>query len=155
GEGGTEPLPLEGMRPHSRLFPCSRSPMASSEESPFRGLVLSWPAIGAFLVAVWGLIVARPQLESSRPTVPPAARTAVYKGSAPARLWQDPLAAVLNQAADEAPEALAQALERLVNDLLKRPLQPESLLFLLVCLDPRITPEYAEVRRRQRYATLS
>ena len=128
--------------------------MASTEESPFRGLVLSWPAIGAFLVAVWGLIVARPQLESPRPT-PPLSRTPGEKGSALARLWQDPLAAALNQAAEEAPQLPEQAFLRPVNDLLSHDPKPKSILFLLVCINPQNTPEHVESRRRERYATLS
>jgi hypothetical protein len=133
--------------------------MARNEESPFRGLVLSWPALGAFLVAVWGLIIARPPLESPRPTFPPGARPpGGERGSVPARLWQDPLAAVLDQTADEPPQALAQAFQRPVNDLVDDPPEeylPQKLLFLMVCINPQKTPEYAESRRRQRYATLS
>jgi hypothetical protein len=82
-------------------------------------------------------------------------RTPGENGKAPARLWQDPLGAVLNQAADEALQLLGEALLRPVDDLLAPDPPPKSILFLLTCINPQNVPETAESRRRERYATLS
>ncbi len=129
--------------------------MASQDESPLQGLKLYWPALGTVLITVWGLIIARPALVSSRPTSGPVvANRSSGDGRAPARLWQDPLTAVMGPSATDKAEQPDIALSKIVGRYCGK-VDRASILFLFVCIDPQISPEAAEGRRRERYATLS
>ena len=103
--------------------------MAKAEDSPFRGLILSWPGIVALLVAAWGLIAARPQLESYRPVTSGTRDQPFADGSLPARLWQDPLTVVR-----DAPRR-AGGFSPLVQAMPDLPTQGGEVLFLFVWLN--------------------
>src|SRR5260370_32232981 len=98
----------------TKVRPKARSPMASQDESPLQGLKLYWPALGTVLITVWGLIIARPALVSSRPTSGPVvANRSSGDGRAPARLWQDPLTAVMGPSATDKAEQPDIALSKI------------------------------------------
>jgi hypothetical protein len=132
-----------------------RCTVASRDDS---ALLISWPGIITLLVAVLGLVISHPSLESQRPT--PAGgdgKVLAPDGSVPARLWQDPLAATLRAPPTE------RTIASVVNDA-PRPAEgnddtaggrPRPVLFLFDCLPPEDSPEAMETRRRERYATLS
>jgi hypothetical protein len=128
--------------------------MASQDDSSFH---ISWPGIAAFLVAALGLIISKPSLQSPRPTkAAGAGKPPVVDSSVPARLWQDPLTAV---------QGGQQPAGDIASVVCGRPESPEMtkpqekkkqpVLFLFDCIDPENTAEGAEVRRRERYSTLS
>ncbi|HEY7312917.1 MAG TPA: hypothetical protein VH643_26370 [Gemmataceae bacterium] len=129
--------------------------MASSDDS---ALHISWPGIITLLVAVLGLIISHPSLESERPTpVGGDGKSLTPDGSIPARLWQDPLAATLRVSPSE------RTIASIVSDA-PRPAdgreetgdgRPKPVLFLFDCLPAENSPEAMEIRRRERYATLS
>jgi hypothetical protein len=129
----------------------------SQQDSPFKGLINAWPAIAALIIAAIGLIAAKPSPESARPTpsIPQPKRTA-SGNSVPARLWQDPLAAVWSaQEGDQESEAA-----RNFDYLFKaRPVYSTSptkpILILFDCLPSDGNPETSEQRRRERYSVLS
>src|SRR5262249_30452214 len=126
-------------------------PMASRDESPFSGLILAWPAIAALLVAVSGLLLARPRLDDSpRPTgtLPPQSRPAA-DGSVPGRLWQDPFGTVPTTIPREA------GLNPALRFLDKQSVPQDKVCFFLAVVPAATTPEAVEIRRRERYAILS
>src|SRR5262249_14974639 len=127
-----------------------RSPMASTDESPMRGLLMSWPGLVTLLVAVAGLILARPRLESSRPTSVAAQSLGPEAAdrSVPSRLWPDPVAALPET--EPRGQGFQPAWED-GGDLGKK----KPILFLFAVVPADMTPESVETRRRERYATLS
>jgi hypothetical protein len=132
-----------------------RRTVASQDDG---ALHVSWPGIVTLLVAVLGLIISHPSLESERPM--PAGgdgKSFAADGSVPARLWQDPLAAIVGAPPPE------RTIASVVNDA-PRPADgcdetgdggPKPVLFLFDCLPLESNPEAMEIRRRERYATLS
>jgi len=74
--------------------------VANQDKSPFQGLLLAWPGIAALLFAAWGLIAARPTLDSPRPTDFPTGQIGpAADGSVPAaveRKTLDDLATALS-----------------------------------------------------------
>jgi hypothetical protein len=141
----------------------SRTPCAeiavpdTQQDSPLRGLINAWPAIAALIIAAIGLVVAKPSLESPRPTpsVPQPKRKAINDG-VPARLWQDPLAAVwAAQDTEQGPEPVKN-FENLFKTLPAYSTSGDkSILILFDCLPGDGNPETSEQRRRERYSVLS
>jgi hypothetical protein len=74
-------------------------------------------------------------------------------GSVPARLWQDPLAFV-GSASKEGGGISAQPLLRLF-EIMPKERAYKGILFLFVCVESPEYPEVSELRRRERFATLS
>jgi hypothetical protein len=138
--------------------------MAQSADSPFRNLLQSWPALVTLGVALWGVLLARPNLDSDRPTPTEAIPAPPLRTSqASARLWQDPFAAVWSQVdtATLIAKPLPTPLFKPLSD--EQPPAPppgdanagKALLVLCSFLDSDNTAEIVESRRRERYATIA
>jgi hypothetical protein len=139
--------------------------MPREEENSLSALTTNWPVLAALVVAVFSLVVMQPKLDSPRPTPaapqPPRNR---WSNSVPGRLWQDPLEGFLN--GDQTKDLRDIELATIVRDRpriddsfasadFKNDLRQNPALFIFIYIDSRPTPEAAEVRRRERYATLS
>ena len=126
--------------------------MASQEDSPFRGLITSWPALAAMAVTVLSFLAASPKLESPRPTVVgPTHKEELRAPGIPARLWQDPMTTVV-------PGNPQRDLNRIKDDLPPRECtgsETGDLLVMLVLGDAAFNPEELEQHRRERFAILA
>jgi hypothetical protein len=138
--------------------------MASQEESPFRGLITSWPALAAMAVTMLSFWAANPRLESPRPTgggVAPKLRLRVPE--IPVRLWQDPLGSVAQGPPQNETKWFTNAMPgREQTGAPKKNLpgkdqdsKSKKVLILLALIESDLNPEQAETRRRERYAILS
>jgi hypothetical protein len=128
--------------------------MANTSESPFRSLI---PAAIALGIALWGVLLARPKLESPRPTTPAAATTpGTFRGRVAVRLWQDPLAAVWSRTDEKSqgPRGFAPLRDQMPSAAAEDD-TGRAVLFLCLFLEPDGTPETVETRRRERYAVIS
>lgn len=122
--------------------------MPNQEESPFRGLITSWPALAAMAITILSFMATKPNLESPRPTnvvAVPKVQTSGF--DVPARLWQDPL----GNLQDAPPQA---DLTHLRNGAPSRE-DANAVLILLVRVPPYMETEQVEMRRRERFATLA
>jgi hypothetical protein len=149
-----------------------RTSMASQEENPFGALITSWPALMAMALTIVGFVVASPKLESPRPTSAGSVPIPRYRvDEVLARLWQDPLARIFQgtmeggKVKDEMkepkeinglilPANLTVDLGTFANGM---PTDDRSkpILVLLALVDEDQNPEQIEIRRRERFATLS
>ena len=143
--------------------------MTDKADNPLRSLALSWPALAAMAVTFWGVLMARPSLDSERPVekegipAPPP-----LEGQVAARLWQDPFAAAWRQF-DEAttpPDLPTIKLPTIKAVFDHRPVPANSTvpqqeggsggtLFLCSLLETDNSVETVESRRRERYATIA
>ena len=123
--------------------------MASQEESSFRGLVTSWPALAAMAITMLSFLAAKPNLESPRPTSVGVVAREEFRGfDVQVRLWQDPLGSVLHGPFQGKPE-------NITNGMPGPDTRVDRILVLLAHLDLEMTPEQIEMRRRERFATLA
>jgi hypothetical protein len=142
--------------------------MAKQDDNPLRALASNWPALTALAVALFGVAIVRTKIESPRPTVTlPESDRNRTDNAVPARLWQDPLTGSLKPGQihriepslkpifDEIPKISGLLASSLLIDAYKKELAKKPILFLFIYVDSSPTPEAAEIRRRERYATLS
>jgi hypothetical protein len=124
--------------------------MASQEQSPFNGLVTSWPALAAMAITMLSFLAVKPNLESPRPTSVGVVHTEPFLASdVPARLWQDPLGSVLNG-------PFQGKLNSFTNGMPGGAGAGDAkVLVLLAFVDLEMTPEQIETRRRERFAALA
>jgi hypothetical protein len=123
--------------------------MGNHEESTFRGLVTSWPALVAMAITVLSFLAAKPNLESPRPTSVGAVAQEQFRGvDVQARLWQDPLGSVLNG-------PFHPGADNLTNGRPEPSDGVKKVLVLLAVVDMNLNPENVETRRRERFATLA